>query len=231
MAASNRKPRGDGHERIPEILEAAQRVFAREGYAKTTMRKLAAEVGLSTAGVYMYFKDKEALLAAIRDRTFDELHRHAQQAAAEVTDPEERLRRHLRSYIEYATGNPDSYRLTMRSQLIRTPRPGRPSNPRAAVGREAFNDLIDPIAELIHADSTRDAKLTHALAETTWAIIHGLSSLAIDVPNFPRSGIETCLDQAMSMVLAGIRSHDLAAARDDDIRRRRASKPGVQARH
>jgi AcrR family transcriptional regulator len=192
MAASNRKPRGDGHERVPEILDAARRVFAREGYVKTTMRRVATEADVSTSGLYIYFKNKEAILVAIRDQTFADLHLYTQHATVDVVDPEERLRRHLKAYLHYATTNPDSYRLTMRSQLI--------------------NDLVTDIAELIHPDASHDHALTHALAETTWAVIHGLSSLAIDVPNFPTSGIDTCLDQALNMVLVGIRTHDHSPA-------------------
>lgn len=208
MAIENRKARGDGHERITEILEAARRVFAREGYAQTTMRRVAREADLSTAGLYIYFENKEAILLAIRDCTFADLHRYTQDSTIDVVDPEDRLRKHLRAYLRYAVDNPDSYRLTMRSQLIRTPRRGRPSTPNAILGTEAFNDLVVDIAELIHSDSPHDEMVTHSLAETTWAVIHGLSSLAIDVPNFPTSGIETCLEQALAMVLAGIRQHD-----------------------
>lgn len=207
MAVTERKSRGEGHERVPEILEAAQRVFAREGFAKMTMRGVAAEAELSTSGVYIYFKNKEAILAAIRDRTFADLHLSAQAAIRGIVDPEQRLRRHLRSYLDYACGNPDGYRLTLRSHLIRPPRPGRPS-PQAVVGREAFDQLVRDIGELIHPGAPHDDELTHALAETTWALIHGLSSLMIDVPNFPTSGIETCFEEAVNMVLAGIRTHE-----------------------
>ena len=48
----------------------------------------------------------------------------------------------------------------------------------------------------------------HAFMETTWPIVHDLSSLAIGVPKFPASGIDTRLDQALNMMLAGIRSRD-----------------------
>ncbi|WP_082545140.1 TetR/AcrR family transcriptional regulator [Sphingopyxis sp. Root1497] len=207
-APKSRKPRGDGHERIPEILAAAQRVFSREGFAKTTMRRVASEAGVSPAGLYLYFSSKEAILVAIRDQTFADLHKYTRDAVIDVVDAEQRLRKHLTAYLRYATTNPDSYRLTMRSQLIRTPRAGRPASAREAIGREAFNDLLDDIADLIHPDESHDENITHELAETTWAIIHGLSSLAIDVPDFPTSGIDNCLNQALNMIIAGIRSHE-----------------------
>ena len=205
MVAGKRRRRGDAQERYPAILDAAQRVLVQEGFEKTTMRRVASEADLSTAGIYIYFKNKEAILAAIRDRTFKELHTFAQAATAGATTPEDRLRRHLEAYLNFAKTNPDVYRLTFRSRLIRAPRPGRPSTPAAKIGSEDFNDLVAEISALTYSGSPPGEELTHALAETTWAFIHGLSSLAIDVPNFPTSGLDTCLNEAVNMVLAGLR--------------------------
>lgn len=79
--------------------------------------------------------------------------------------------------------------------------------PGGAVGRALFNLLLSEIVAIIGPDAARDPALPHALTETVWASIHGLSSLAIDVPDYPTSGIETCLDEAVNMVLAGISHH------------------------
>lgn len=207
MAAGKRKPRRDEHERYPAILKAAQRVLAEEGLERATMRRIAAEAGLSTAGLYIYFKNKEAILAAIRNRTFADLHASARAAAADAPTPEARLRRHLEAYLDFARANPDGFRLTFRSHLIRAPRPGRLSTPEGAIGQKAFDLMVTEIAAMIQDEGAPDEALAHSLTETAWAAIHGLSSLAIDVPRFPTSGIDTCLEQLLSMVIAGIRSH------------------------
>jgi AcrR family transcriptional regulator len=55
------------HERFPEVLAAAVRVFARDGYRSAHMSDVAREVGLSEAAIYRYVDSKEALFAlAIR---------------------------------------------------------------------------------------------------------------------------------------------------------------------
>ncbi len=46
------------------ILEAAKRLFAREGFAGASMDQIAAEAGVSKLTVYSHFGDKEALFAA-----------------------------------------------------------------------------------------------------------------------------------------------------------------------
>jgi AcrR family transcriptional regulator len=42
----------DAHERLPELIAAAVRVFTREGYRLARMSDVAAEMGLSEAAIY-----------------------------------------------------------------------------------------------------------------------------------------------------------------------------------
>ena len=205
MAFGTRKRRGEGHERHLEILRAAQRVFTELGYDQTTMRRVAREVGMSPAGLYIYFSGKEVILAALRDQTFREIATLTRAAVATGGSPEERLRLQLRSYLDYACAHPDAYRLTFRSQLIRAPRPGRPAGPARAVGSEAFSILVSGIAELFTGDDTGSTEAIHGAAEAVWAAIHGLSSLTIDVPGFPVLGLDSVFDRLVEMVLAGFR--------------------------
>jgi AcrR family transcriptional regulator len=48
-----------------EILEAAQRLFERQGYAATTMAAIAAEAGVAPKTVYLAFETKSGLLRAL----------------------------------------------------------------------------------------------------------------------------------------------------------------------
>jgi AcrR family transcriptional regulator len=48
-----------------EILEAAQRLFERDGYAPTTMAAIAAEAGVALKTVYVAFDTKSGLLRAL----------------------------------------------------------------------------------------------------------------------------------------------------------------------
>jgi AcrR family transcriptional regulator len=47
------------------ILEQATPLFIKQGYQGLSMREIAAAVGVSKAGLYYHFKDKEALFLAI----------------------------------------------------------------------------------------------------------------------------------------------------------------------
>src|SRR5215470_10120940 len=46
------------------IVEAAARVLARDGYAATSVKDIAAEAGIAPGLVHYYFKTKEELVAA-----------------------------------------------------------------------------------------------------------------------------------------------------------------------
>ena len=57
----------DAHERLPELIAAAVRIFTREGYRLARMSDVAAEMGLSEAAIYRYVGSKEGLFVlAIR---------------------------------------------------------------------------------------------------------------------------------------------------------------------
>lgn len=67
------------HERKPaevrrfEILYAARKLFCKRGYHRVSMEDVASEVGISKAGVYLYFPSKLELFFAMIDKGVDKL--------------------------------------------------------------------------------------------------------------------------------------------------------------
>ncbi len=63
-----------GRARRARILDDAMTLFAQEGYADTSLREIAARVGVSKSALYHHFPSKDALLLAVleeRDRRID----------------------------------------------------------------------------------------------------------------------------------------------------------------
>lgn len=54
-----------GFERARDILQAAREIFAAEGYGGLTMRRVAAQVGVSLSNVQHYYKSKDLLVEAL----------------------------------------------------------------------------------------------------------------------------------------------------------------------
>ncbi len=60
-----------GIERAQQILQAARLIFAAEGYAGLSMRRLAAEVGMSLSNVQHYYQSKDLLVEAMLSFTMN----------------------------------------------------------------------------------------------------------------------------------------------------------------
>src|ERR1700739_2071124 len=107
-----RKPRGQGHERRPEILAAAKQLILAEGEAGFTTRKLAAQVGLSQTGLYVYFKSREEIFDALCRESFAALAADFRAVEASIPPGRERLRALGRAYIGFGLAHPNEYRIT-----------------------------------------------------------------------------------------------------------------------
>ena len=55
------------------IIETAEALFRRLGFAKTAVADIAAELGMSPANVYRFFPSKNAIVEAICQRCLSEL--------------------------------------------------------------------------------------------------------------------------------------------------------------
>src|SRR5215471_8133084 len=51
--------------RREQILAAASRVFARQGFHRSTVRQVAQEAGIADGTIYLYFRSKQDLLLAL----------------------------------------------------------------------------------------------------------------------------------------------------------------------
>lgn len=88
-------------QRFDTLLAHAARVFADQGYDRTTMRDLAAASGMSLAGMYYYVRGKEALLYHIQERCFTQVLEGSEGALATATDPHERLAAFIRHHVAF----------------------------------------------------------------------------------------------------------------------------------
>ncbi|MCL5227182.1 TetR family transcriptional regulator [Pseudomonas nunensis] len=74
-----RKRKEDVEITLGLLLDAAEEVFSRRGYAQATFQEIAEQAGLTRGAIYWHFKDKEALLDAVLHRAplpWDQLPAH-----------------------------------------------------------------------------------------------------------------------------------------------------------
>ena len=77
------------------ILSSALRLFARKGYARTTLEEIARAAGVSTANVYVYFGSKLEILYALYDPWLRERVERLELELAKIRSPRNRLKRLL----------------------------------------------------------------------------------------------------------------------------------------
>ena len=84
-----------------ELLEAARRVFERDGYHAATVSAIVQSAGLSQGAFYLYFADKKAIFAALQEEMAVLLRRRIYWATREERDPRRRLEAGLHAYFEF----------------------------------------------------------------------------------------------------------------------------------
>ena len=75
-----------GWERVHAILHAARKLLAADGYAGLSMRRVAAEAGMTLSNVQHYYSSKEVLLEAVLLTTMDAFQAKMDRISAEMRD-------------------------------------------------------------------------------------------------------------------------------------------------
>jgi AcrR family transcriptional regulator len=196
-----RKRKGEGLQRRAEILDAAKQLFVEEGYVATTIRRIAAKLGVSSTALYVYFPDKDAILVEICDGTFAGLIAELDEVRRDTADPLGALARSLERYIRFGLRHPHEYELTFvtrRSKELQKLKSEDEKLGMQAYGR--FYDCVDAVvgAGLTNESDTR--RLTHQL----WAAIHGLVVLLLLKSEFPWTELNSLIDGHVRMLLLGV---------------------------
>ncbi len=85
-----------------EILAHAHALFCHYGFSKTNMSEIAGRCGMSTANLYRYFRNKQAIGLAVVGTHFADARREIEAAlAAAGPDPEARIRAILSAGVRH----------------------------------------------------------------------------------------------------------------------------------
>jgi AcrR family transcriptional regulator len=91
--------------RKEQITETAAKLFRKKGYMATTMRDLAAELGIEAASIYHHVKSKEELLETICFDMASKFILNAKEVNDIYFNAEEKLRLAIKLHIETITLN------------------------------------------------------------------------------------------------------------------------------
>ncbi len=173
------------------LVEAANKILLRDGADALSLRGIAAEVGVSHMAPYAHFKNKKELIQSIAEAGFVQM-ADTMEAVAEKLKAKRNLSAgelvlaYGASYLEFATANPQLYRL-MLGQVETT---GRKSKKNEAVVAENTAVINSPFMEsskkpfilLREAFALRgdDDERVKAQALGAWSMVHGMAALIIE---------------------------------------------------
>jgi len=199
---THRKRKGEGRERREEILTVAKRLFIEDGYEKTTIRRVAAELGLSSTALYVYFPDKHAILNEICAQTFNQLTRECDAIRNSEGHPVRRLEQAVTSYIRFGLEHPHEYLLT-----FNMPDEDAPAHQDMAEGDDpgwhAFRSFQLLVADVIEERGKGNID-PNGVTQCLWASVHGLVCLLLVKPCFPWIDRDRLIRTHVALLLGGI---------------------------
>ncbi len=94
-------------EKKRKIIDAAIKIFARNGYFNSRVSEIAKEAGVADGTIYIYFSSKEELLSAIFDEALQVFVDESKKDLEQIEDPIEKLREIVYLHLKYLGANRD----------------------------------------------------------------------------------------------------------------------------
>lgn len=181
-----------------KILDAALRLLADEGHAALTIRRVAAEAGCSTIGVYTWFGGKDGLVDAIWVEGFGSFGQALRKVRA-LPGPAGRLRAQSRAYRKWALAHPRHYRVMFMNAVV----DHAPSDEAIKVSFAAYSALQDAVRESSERKELRSDDLD-AVAMAMWGMAHGLVSIELAGSAPPQIDNQSLADRAYDLAIESL---------------------------
>lgn len=164
-----------------DILDAAEVVAGRAGVDGLAMEEVAREARLSRALLYVYFRDKADLTAAVCERALAELHQRFVAATHTVPSGADKVLAIGRAYVAFARELPVKFEFLARLEARDTSPAPPDGNLRACLA--AGNRVHDVMLTALEA-GLADGSVSRAVGEPNtvcmalWALMHGVLQIA-----------------------------------------------------
>jgi len=170
------------------LIQGGLELIEQSGIPALTLREIGKRLGVSRSAAYGHFRDKAALLAAIRDAGFIEFGNALEIARKSAVGFAAQMDAMSVAYFNFAKEHPAHFEV-MFNALLET------GGGTAAETGRVFAMLKEIIAEAQQRGEVRQGDPA-LLARVVWALVHGVSMLQRDSadPQFIRSSNEVLRD-------------------------------------
>lgn len=156
-----------------EIRNTARELFAKEGYARVSMRRIGAEIGCSPMAMYRHYASKDELLVSICEETFTKMIGLIDARRERPGTPLEKLRSCLRTIMDFHLSHPNHYKVTFMTEIP----PGPAADRKVAIGQPTLDRLRKGIQECAEAKGI--AVDLEIMTQIMRAGMHGLVAMLI----------------------------------------------------
>ncbi len=176
MASVERRAREKANLRHA-ILDAARELFVTEDFHAVSMRRIAEKIEYSPTAIYLYFKDKEEILASLASEGFTLLAERLE--ALDNPDPIERLREGARIYIDFARTQTQYFQIMFQIGPEQMPDDSEACMNKANLGMRAFGFIVACVMEASAKGLLRPFASDNIASHVLWAQVHGAAALML----------------------------------------------------
>ena len=166
-----------------DILDAAERLFAANGYGATSIRSITREAGVNVAAVHYHFGSKERVLRGVLDRIAVPINDRRQNLLDALDNPSvaDLIEAFVRPDLEILQEMQDRHRAAARfAGRLYADR----SEPMATITREQFAAIAARFVEHLVP------RLPHLTTDEIWWRIHRTVAVIIDIfSGYPEQGL------------------------------------------
>ncbi len=196
------------------ILDAAEDLFARRGFAGIGMREVAETAGMGKSSLFHHFKSKAELYAAVVGRILDLFDRRTMAALAAGGDPLARFDRWIDALMDTFAEHPTSARLLLRSLFEDDELTGTSEEEQQAdrTLKHLFARIANLLREGMETGAFRVANIQHTLQSLVGLIVYHFASGEFGEEMFGQSLFTPALVRARKEEVKGLLHHGLIAS-------------------
>jgi AcrR family transcriptional regulator len=190
--------REQNHAKVRQvILDAARELFAQEGVAGLSMRRLAEKIGYTPRTIYLYFTDKDDLLSELIEEEVGHLADHLEAASVKHRSPGQRLEAVALAYVAFGIEHPQAYEATF---MVRSHPMTRES---ARVGQHVQGKrMLDVLDRVVRESGRVTAGRNHQMTVQAFrCALHGVTSLLVLGRTFPGTTWETVVRHLVTTIV------------------------------
>jgi TetR/AcrR family transcriptional regulator len=153
-----------------KILDVAEALFARRGYAGVGLREVADAAGLGKSSLFHHFRSKTQIYGEVLDRVLHRIGERVGPALRSAAGPEERLERTIATLVDSLAEHPSTSRLLLRA-LFEDEEFGEQTPPELEGAERTLAAILADVSRLIEAGVARGVFRKVSVPDTLQSLI------------------------------------------------------------